>query len=141
MTDYKILLNDYSLRLLKALAHLEYSFQKVQNLSFHVAELDDEQLEAWEGFVSRFSRASDLFVTKYLKSYILNEDPAFDGTLRDSLNRAEKYRLIEDTQIWLEIRSLRNAVAHDYDEGRLEKNLKRIRELAPIVLKIKNVLK
>ncbi len=34
----------------------------------------------------------------------------------DILNRLEKYELIENAEIWLYLRNLRNEIAHQYDD-------------------------
>jgi uncharacterized protein YutE (UPF0331/DUF86 family) len=70
---------------------------------------------------TRFARASDLFLSKYIKAAVKKDDPAFDGSFRDYLNRAEKLGLIDSTDEWLEIRDLRNVAVHEYSEGDLEK--------------------
>jgi hypothetical protein len=49
--------------------HLEYSYKKSKSLPMLDKEMDEEMLETWEGFSSRFARVVDLYTTKYLKTY------------------------------------------------------------------------
>jgi len=74
----------------KSLGHLDYSYQKVRHFEFGGHEWSEEKLETLESFSSRFARASDLFVSRYLRLLCLEADPAFRGSLVDTLNLGEK---------------------------------------------------
>lgn len=134
------LLEEYKRHLLKALDHLEYSFNKVNKLDNNVQNLDLEQLETWESFSSRFSRASDLFLTKYLRTYLQLKDPAFNGSLVDALNLAEKYGFIESSNTWFRIRELRNKEAHEYTEESQTIYFNELREKCSTVISLKEKL-
>lgn len=134
MTDYKKMLDVQARKLKKALKHLKYSFERIRTLS--VDNPDERQLADWESFVARFSRASDIYLTKFLRSSILLDDPGFNGSFRDVLNRAEKLNLIGETDIWLAIRDLRNKAAHEYDEENLSRLFEEMRKLASHLLEI-----
>lgn len=99
--------------------------------------MDEETLEAWEGFSSRFARVVDLYTTKYLKVCVLLDDPAFDGSFRDFLNQAEKMRLIEDADFYMKMREIRDIHAHDYREDKLILFLTDLKTYAPELLKLK----
>lgn len=118
MNKYLKLLNDQKIHLVKAIAHLEYSYQKLNKIDKRIddSDLDDELLEIWESFSARFSRVIDLFLSRYLRSYILYNDPGFKGSLRDHINCGEKLGLIDDANWWLELRELRNITAHEYND-------------------------
>lgn len=142
MAKIEKVLEEHKRQILKALFRLKSSYQKVQNLPTDPSKLNDEQLEIWESFSSRFGRASEMFVSKYLRTVILKDDPSFEGTLRDLLNRAEKLNLIESAEQWLDIRGIRNVVAHDYSETDLDSHFVKLRELTPLILGVeKNLLK
>lgn len=113
----------YRLRLSKAIRHLEYSFNKVNKMPVRLEENDEESLETWESFCARFARVVDIFLTKWIKLKVKSSDPAFDGSLRDYLNQAEKMKLISGVDRWLATRELRNIQAHDYTDDELEKFL------------------
>jgi hypothetical protein len=76
----------------------------VQTLPRAMDKLDQEQLEAWEGFTARFARVADSFLSKYLRTFVGEHEPGFRGSMRDYLNQAEKLGLIESAQLWAEIR-------------------------------------
>lgn len=138
MTSYDNLLLTEAGKLSKAIIHLEYSYQKVQQLS--PENLDEESLETWESFAARFSRVADMFLMKYLKTAILRTDPGFRGSLRDFLNEAEKLNIITSSSDWLAVRELRNIAAHDYTEQNLAALFNKLRTLCPILLTIKEIL-
>ncbi len=127
----------YKTQLIKSLKHLEYSYKKSLKLPVKESEMDDEILEVWESFSSRFARVIDLYTTKYLKICVLAEDPAFDGSYRDYLDAAEKVKLIEDSDFYMKMRELRNIHAHDYREDKLAIYLTDLRNYTPQILKIK----
>lgn len=114
----------YTKYLGKALKHLEFSYKRCLNLPKQIDVLDEEVseevLEKWESFTSRFARVVDIYLTKYVKLKVKQTDPAFDGTLLDYLNQAEKMKLISDASRWLALRELRNIEAHDYTEDEFE---------------------
>lgn len=127
-------------KLEKALSHLEYSYNKVKQLPSNVDRLDNETLETWESFSARFSRVSDLFLSRYLRSTVLVNDPGFSGSLRDFVNQAEKLNVIDDANAWMEIRELRNISAHDYSENDLSEFFKRLIIECPKLLSIRHLL-
>lgn len=137
----KELLETYKRKLTKALKHLEYSYNKIKSAPIE-APLDDEELEIMESFTARMARVSDIFITKYLRLLVSFEDPAFEGSVRDICNFAEKLGHIESADLWVEIRNIRNATAHEYEEEDLLKFLERSKHLCPTVLTtVGNVLK
>lgn len=140
MTKYDQILTDYERKLRKALQHLEYSYQKITKLPTDVQKLDEENLETWESFAARFSRVADLFLSKYLRTKILMQDPAFNGSLRDLLNNAEKAHLINDATYWMGIRELRNISVHEYSEAQLSQFFVTLKKEAPELIKIKNTI-
>ncbi len=127
-------------RLLKALKHLDYSYKKVLKLSSNVKSLSTDQLEVWEAFVSRFARVSDIFLSKYIRTYVLKEDLAFRGSFRDFLDQAEKLGFIEKAQDWMNIRELRNLSAHEYSEEKLTPLLEGLRLETPRLLELKSIM-
>jgi hypothetical protein len=123
----------------KALGHLEYSQRKLAGTVPRVAEMDEETLEAWEGFVARFARASDLFLQKFLRGLVLHDDPAFRGSMRDLLNQAAKAGYIDDVECWLQIRELRNLAVHEYGEEAIDAALQDMMRLTPRLLETRRL--
>jgi len=105
-------------------------------MPFNPAQMSDSELEAWDGFAARFARTSDIFLSKYIRAFILHDDPTFDGGFRDQLNRAEKLGLIHDANVWMEIRELRNATVHEYSDQDLEKIFEKFRKFTPLLLEL-----
>jgi hypothetical protein len=141
MTDYKKLLDDTSRKLRKALQHLEYSSNKIGNLSADATRLDEESLETWESFSTRFSRVADIFLTKYLRTRVLMNDLGFTGTLRDFVNQGEKLGIVDSADAWMAIRELRNISAHDYSEEELSEFFERLKQESGRLLKLKLMIK
>ena len=83
---------------------------------------------------------SDLFLSRYLRTRVLLNDPGFVGTLRDFLNQAEKMGIIEQSEMWMGIRELRNITAHDYSEEDLGQFFHRLRQECPKLLAIRKIL-
>lgn len=132
----RVLKDKYKAQLIKALGHLDYSYQKSTNLPMLEKDMDEETLETWEGFSSRFARVVDLYTTKYLKTCVLLSDPAFDGSYRDWLDAAEKLRLIDSADFFMKMREIRNIHSHDYRDDKLQAFLSDLRTYAPHLLKI-----
>ena len=131
----------YYSKIVKSLKYLEYSYNRTLKMPTKPAAMNDQELEAWDSFASRFARSSDIFLSKYIKAYLLKDDPAFDGSFRDQLNRAEKLGLIDKVETWLEIRELRNATVHEYSDQDLEKIFEKFRKFTPLLLELPQRLK
>ena len=136
----KDLIGYYYTKIVKSLKYLEFTYHRVVPLSTNPAQLSDLVMEIWDGFATRFSRSSDIFLSKYLKAAILFDDPAFDGSFRDQLHRAEKLRLIDDAKTWFEVRELRNVVVHEYSDEDLKAIFEKMKKLAPLVIDLRKRL-
>lgn len=137
MTNHEQLLEIHARKLKKAMKHLAYSYAKILKLPDDADLLDDEALETWESFAARFSRVVDIFLTRYLRTIVLINDPGFSGSLRDFVNQGEKLGIIDNADSWMSIRELRNISAHDYSEQDLNKFFVRIKQECPRLLNIK----
>lgn len=133
--DLQNQLNTTKTQLLKSLEYLEYSYKKVKSLP--IDTVDYEQLETWESFMARFARTADLFISKYLRLKVLFEEPGFRGSLRDTLNQAEKFGIIEDVPAWIAIKEIRNTQAHEYSEEKLGPFFEAALKEAPRLLAVK----
>jgi hypothetical protein len=140
MKKLQALTENYAKKLEKALGHLSYSYQKILQLPTEIDQLDDETLETWESFSSRFSRAVDLFLTKFLRSVVLQNDPGFEGSLRDLVNFAERLKLIDNAELWMGLRELRNISAHEYADESISNYFERVKEYCPKVLALLDVI-
>ena len=105
----------------KSLGHLRYSFEKVGALPAISEGTPEEQLESWESFAARFARTSDIFLSKLVRLLLLEKDPAYQGSMIDMINDAEKFGMINDAVVWRRIRELRNLTSHEYTVNDLSK--------------------
>ena len=82
------------------------SFELCESCSFEVEE-------SFDALTSKFSRISDIFTQKVLKSLVLltREDAP---TFLDRMNLCEKLGVIPSASDLIEIRDLRNQIAHEY---------------------------
>ena len=98
---------------------LHYSFQKVKPVIELLetnngnAEISQEQAEMLEALTARFARLSDILIQKLFRATDALE-LTDEGSLIDRINRMEKRGIIKNAQEWLELRKLRNQIAHDY---------------------------
>lgn len=77
---------------------------------------NDEHSEMLDAFVSRYGRLQDTLGDKLLPAMLLTSLEK-TGSQLDNLLRAEKLGWIESTQIWIELRELRNRLVHEYIES------------------------
>ena len=96
---------------LRAAAELEANAQRLGAWS---ATPTDAERDVQDRFIFRFSKIVDA-MRKRLFPQLLDYAEELDGlpTLRDRLNRLEKYGLLE-TDAWIELGLRRNAFEHDY---------------------------
>jgi len=111
---------------------LHYSFNKCTRIG-HKAEYSQEELESFESLCSRFARLSDIMTQKIFRllADIALEQP---GTVRDRINRAEKWNLIESAETFVEIRIVRNNIAHEYLPEAIRDIFKTVLVLTPSLL-------
>ena len=100
--------------------HLVFSRERVFRESIgedwvRSLEAEPEKAETLEAFVARFSRMQDTIAAKLLPRWLIAqaEEP---GTQLEVLNRAERLGVLESAERWLEARSLRNRLIHEYME-------------------------
>jgi len=106
---------------------IERSFEKLQiKYSFPITEeifnklLEDEaDLTLADQIIYRFAKAQDVMGTKLFISFMAYNYQDVNRPFRDILNALEKLRLL-DVDDWVELRKIRNEIAHDYssEEGR-----------------------
>lgn len=95
----------------------------------------NNELEKFEAFTSRFARASDILIQKILR--LIDElDMESTGTLRDRINRAEKKQIVQNADILIAIRSLRNDIAHEYLPEAVKDIFKTVLEYSPSLFEI-----
>lgn len=98
-------------------------------------DLTPADLDAFEALTGRYARTSDMILQKLFRGLdaLELED---QGTLLDTLNRAEKRGLIVSAADFREIRELRNEIAHEYAQENLRPLFDSILEHTPTLLEI-----
>jgi len=128
---YQILQKELKL-LSDATEVLEYSFKKCNRIGIK-ATYEPEELESFESFTGRFARLSDILIQKIFR--LIDEvDLDTQGTVRDRINRAEKKELILNSDTFVEIRMVRNDIAHEYLPEAIQEIFVKVLELTPALL-------
>ena len=106
---------DESLTVLeKAMVALSYSYDKCCAIG-KKDEYDLEEQESFEALTARFARTSDILTQKVIKSmFILLHENI--NTIIDAARFLEKLGIIENADDLLNIREIRNQIAHEYVE-------------------------
>jgi len=117
----------------KARDILEYSYKACSNISKKDTYQNDE-LDKFEALTSRFARLSDILTQKIFRliEYLEMETP---GTVRDRINRAEKWELIDSADDFFMIRELRNSIAHEYIPESVKQIYREALKYTPILFK------
>jgi len=113
-------------------AILRHSYDKCFRIGVR-PDLNIDQLESFEALTARFARLSDLVVQKVLRT-ISVLDLEDIGTVRDRINRAEKKGFIESAEDFVQIRMLRNEIAHEYKSETIFDIFERALALTPALL-------
>ena len=128
-------LDEYLTILDKSLVALEYSCDKCNAIG-EKGEYDLEQQESFEALTSRFARTSDILTQKVFKSLfiLLQEDMK---TIIDMANFLEKLEIVDKADDLLNIREIRNQIAHEY----VEPDVKSLfRDVLHFVPQLKNII-
>lgn len=133
MTEQLYLILQKELKILgDAVDVLEYSFNKCSRIGLKQA-YQPEELESFESFTGRFARLSDILIQKIFR--LVDEiDLETQGTVRDRINRAEKKGLINSSDTFVEIRMVRNDIAHEYLPEAIQEIFVKVLELTPALL-------
>ncbi len=132
MTRVKIqLLQEELASLQLAAGHLQYSIERCRNL-IGQESLPPEQLERLESLTSRFARLADLLIQRVFRLVDEIELTGGDSTL-DRIYRAEKRGWANAAEL-INIRELRNLIAHEYATEKMLEIYSAVAAMAPILL-------
>ena len=117
----------------QALPSFERSLVKCRDLDFS-PPISFETEESLDALSSKFSRVSDIFTQKVLKTliFVLREDAP---TFLDRMNLCEKLGIIPSAEEIIAIRDLRNIIAHEYLSENLMEIYTEIIQLSDKLLK------
>ncbi|MEI7614831.1 MAG: hypothetical protein WCK63_18175, partial [Betaproteobacteria bacterium] len=81
-------------------------------------QLSDDEVEHIDQFLFRFSKLQDAMGEKLfvLMLEFLQEENPKSKPFIDTLNRLEQIGLLENKNTWLELRKIRNTIAHQYED-------------------------
>lgn len=96
----------------RSLETLRYSFSKCNSIE-EADRYNLKEQESFEALTSRFARTSDILTQKILKTMfsLIQESPK---TFLDAANLLEKIEIIDNADDLLNIRELRDQIAHEY---------------------------
>lgn len=95
-----------------AVSTLQLSIQKCQLIGIK-ENYSFEELESFDSLTSKFSRTSDIFTQKVLRTvWMLLHEPF--APFIDMMNICEKMLVLRSADQMIEIRDLRNQIAHEY---------------------------
>lgn len=115
----KTLVREYQEKTKKAIDLFLHSARKVPPFDLDTQKTP-EDLEPYDALAGRFERAIELILNPLLKGIELAETGVSSETVRDKLILATKLNLIDDVDLWLEMRAARNRIAHDYLPERIK---------------------
>ena len=79
--------------------------------------LTDDEVEYIDQFLFRFSNLQDTIEEKLFKTILLYlEEKIENKQFTDILNNLEKLDLLDDANIWRQLRNDKNELAHNYDD-------------------------
>jgi len=126
------LLNSQFLLMEKSRDKLEQSFHQCQNIPLTSKLIDVDEI-AFEALTARFSRLSDYLMQRLFRTLdVIELDDS--GTLRDRINRAEKKGWVTSADDFIEIRTLRNIIAHEYGDEEVKIIYKKVLQFTPMLL-------
>lgn len=110
---------------------LEGVYLALQNEN--VLNLIDESDPRIDALTARFARTCDILVRKVWRLIKLIET-AEQGSMIDIFNYADKLALFEDSETMVDIRELRNTIAHDYAMEELRSIVLAVQKHTPALL-------
>ncbi len=126
------------------LQRIEFAKSKVSGLiplsrkAYH--SLSDEMISFLDQYIYRFSKLQDTMGNRLFPSLLqLLAEPIEDKAFIDILNRLEKIGIINSTQKWIQLRKIRNDIAHEYPST-LEERIEGINFLFEEIEQLKQIL-
>lgn len=111
---------------------LTYSYDTCKSIGIK-EEYTFDELDKFEALTSRFARTSDMLIQKIFRLIDILELER-PGSVIDRINRAEKRGLISSSEIFKEIRYLRNEISHEYIPTVIEQIFEKVLRLVPYLI-------
>ncbi|MBU1677770.1 MAG: hypothetical protein KJ799_02155 [Bacteroidetes bacterium] len=109
----------------KHLKRMNFAYKKFFPLSpiikERISKLNEDDISYIDQIIYRFSKLQDAIGQKLFKAVLifLDEDVINKSSI-DIFNRLEQLEIIENYEIWKDLRDLRNELAHEYEENENE---------------------
>ncbi|MFC1822581.1 hypothetical protein ACFL9T_07725 [Thermodesulfobacteriota bacterium] len=132
-------LNEHLAILDRTVKALAYSYDKCRAIE-KKKEYDLEEQESFEALTSRFARTSDILTQKVFKTLFLLLQEEIK-TIIDAANFLEKIEIINNADDILNIREIRNQIAHEYAETDLNTLFFDVLHFVPELMKMINNVK
>jgi uncharacterized protein YutE (UPF0331/DUF86 family) len=111
---------------------LDYSYQLCSQIGVK-EEYSFEEMDHFEALTSRFARTNDILIQKVFRA-IDELELESSGTVRDRIQRAEKKSLIDSAEDFVEMRILRNDIAHEYLPSVVKDIFEKVLDFTPELL-------
>ncbi len=84
--------------------------------------LDDDTIGFLDQFIFRFSKLQDIMGSRLFPSILeALAEPVTEKAFIDILNRVEKLGILDSALSWIELRKIRNDIAHEYPASLIER--------------------
>jgi hypothetical protein len=98
---------------------MDFATSKVKNFlpitRDNYYSLDEDAIGFLDQYIFRFSKAQDLIGSRLFPLTLQAlAEPVEDKAFIDVLNRLEKLNIIDSATSWIELRKIRNDIAHEY---------------------------
>lgn len=109
----------------KHLKRMNFAYKKISPLfpitKEGISKLNEDEISSIDQIIYRFSKLQDTIGQKLFKAVLnfLDEEVTNKSSI-DIFNRLEQLEIIENHEIWKDLRDLRNELAHEYEEDENE---------------------
>lgn len=105
---------------------MEFSKSKVQAFiplnRDNYYSMDDETIGFLDQYIFRFSKLQDTIGTRLFPQILESlAEPVTDKAFIDILNRLEKLGILDSAFSWVQLRKIRNDIAHEYPASLIER--------------------
>jgi len=84
--------------------------------------MDDESIGFLDQYIYRFSKLQDLMGSRLFPLTLeALAEPIADKAFIDILNRLEKLKILDSAFSWIQLRKIRNDIAHEYPASLIER--------------------